>query len=80
MANCPKCKGTETEVKDSRLKTIGEQKIIRRRRLCRGCDNRFTTYELSVEYLQHIKDMESGGYIGAFDALKKISKIIEKAT
>ncbi|WP_145257761.1 transcriptional regulator NrdR [Planctomycetes bacterium Pan216] len=40
---CPFCQGSNTRVIDSR--TCREGFAIRRRRLCEGCDNRFTTYE-----------------------------------
>lgn len=39
---CPKCKKDETSVIDSR--NSGDY-VIRRRRECPGCKNRFTTYE-----------------------------------
>jgi len=39
---CPKCKKTETNVIDSR--ESGDY-VIRRRRECPNCKNRFTTYE-----------------------------------
>jgi len=41
--NCPKCKTQDTRVIDSRLAEQG--KIIRRRRECEKCKNRFTTFE-----------------------------------
>lgn len=40
---CPFCKGTETQVVDSRFANEGDQ--IRRRRECLSCQERFTTYE-----------------------------------
>lgn len=40
---CPKCHELEDKVIDSR--TVKEGEVIRRRRLCRGCGHRFTTYE-----------------------------------
>jgi transcriptional repressor NrdR len=40
---CPKCHEIEDKVIDSRLVKDGE--VIRRRRVCRGCGFRFTTYE-----------------------------------
>jgi len=43
---CPVCKIGETEVKDSRPGREGE---VRRRRKCRGCNHRFTTYEARME-------------------------------
>ena len=40
---CPYCQQPDTKVVDSRESEIGE--AIRRRRECRGCGKRFTTYE-----------------------------------
>ena len=40
---CPFCKGSQTEVVDSREVLNGES--IRRRRECESCGRRFTTYE-----------------------------------
>ena len=41
--NCPRCDRESTKVVDSRPSTDG--KSVRRRRECRACDARFTTYE-----------------------------------
>ena len=41
--NCPKCKAAETKVVDSRVTEGG--RVIRRRRECEKCENRFTTFE-----------------------------------
>ena len=41
--NCPKCKAAETKVVDSRVTENG--RVIRRRRECEKCENRFTTFE-----------------------------------
>lgn len=41
--NCPKCKAAETKVLDSRVTENG--RVIRRRRMCEKCENRFTTFE-----------------------------------
>ncbi len=41
--NCPKCKNSNTKVVDSRV-TEGDR-VIRRRRECEKCENRFTTFE-----------------------------------
>lgn len=43
---CPKCKSTYVEVIDTRP---AENNSIRRRRICRDCSHRFTTYELTVQ-------------------------------
>ncbi len=40
---CPYCGHLKDKVTDSRSSTNGD--VIRRRRNCRGCDRRFTTYE-----------------------------------
>ncbi len=40
---CPYCGSTRTQVKDSR--TTEDQNAVRRRRICRDCDGRFTTFE-----------------------------------
>lgn len=44
---CPQCHG-ETIVKDSRPAAHGL--VIRRRRLCKVCNIRFTTFETSAEH------------------------------
>ena len=41
--HCPFCDNEETRVIDSRL--AGEGRLVRRRRECLGCTERFTTYE-----------------------------------
>jgi transcriptional repressor NrdR len=41
--HCPKCKTAETKVVDSRVTEGG--RVIRRRRECEKCENRFTTFE-----------------------------------
>jgi transcriptional repressor NrdR len=40
---CPYCKADDTGVIDSRLSEDGD--TVRRRRVCKACDKRFTTYE-----------------------------------
>lgn len=40
---CPYCGNDEDKVVDSRA--VDEERVIRRRRECRGCGRRFTTYE-----------------------------------
>ena len=46
---CPFCSNQETSVTDSRKNTDGS--VIRRRRSCDSCENRFTTYETAEIYL-----------------------------
>lgn len=79
MTACPKCKSHDNKVADSRLRSIGNELVTRRRRWCSDCDCRFNTIEIGEEYLQRIKDMEFGGYIKALNALKKMKAIIKEA-
>ncbi len=43
---CPKCGCTDDKVIDTRISKEGDS--IRRRRICTGCEYRFTTYEMVV--------------------------------
>jgi transcriptional repressor NrdR len=47
--HCPYCNSIDTKVIDSRLNQTGD--ITRRRRLCPGCEGRFTTYERVEEVM-----------------------------
>ena len=40
---CPSCHNEDTQVTDSRLAQEGE--VVKRRRMCKNCKRRFTTYE-----------------------------------
>jgi transcriptional regulator NrdR family protein len=51
---CPKC-NNPLKVIDSRPTTFMGEKTIIRRRKCRVCPNRFTTYEISEDNL--VKNM-----------------------
>ena len=70
---CPKCGYTESKVVDSRPTEEGS--IIRRRRECLSCQNRFTTYEavetLPLLVIQKDKTRE------AFDKNKLLGGIIK---
>ena len=50
---CGRCGSLETKVLESRL--INDGQSIRRRRQCRDCDFRFTTYEKEEEIVFQIK-------------------------
>lgn len=50
---CPECHGHLT-VKDSRPSTLHALPVIRRRRHCDSCKGRFTTYELTLDHLEHM--------------------------
>ncbi len=62
---CPHCKTSRTRVIDKR--NTKENKIIRRRRKCLKCKNRFTTYERAILDLIIIK---KGGKRERFDREK----------
>lgn len=74
ITKCPVCKSENIYVIDSRKQECS----IRRRKLCKNCESRFTTYEVSeVEMLKIrktiklISEMESIGSI--FDEIIKIN-------
>lgn len=48
--HCPECGCTFSAVKDSRPTDTRAHGLgtIRRRRVCEGCDHRFTTYEVTA--------------------------------
>jgi len=69
---CPNCKSFKTKVIDKR--NTGENKIIRRRRECKKCKNRFTTYERALLDLIVIK---KGGKRERFDREKLKTGVIK---
>jgi transcriptional repressor NrdR len=54
---CPFCGDPDTHVVDTRL---SEQEAVRRRRRCRSCDRRFTTYERYDEGPLYIRKRDGG--------------------
>ena len=71
---CPSCGDLENKVVDSRLSKEGD--MIRRRRECLGCTNRFTTYERIEEILPMV--IKKDGRREPFDR-QKIFFGIQKA-
>lgn len=71
--NCPFCGHLEDRVIDSRESKEGD--AIRRRRLCLGCDRRFTTYERidEVPYMVVKKD----GRREKFDRQKVLNGLLK---
>jgi transcriptional repressor NrdR len=66
---CPKCQARDDKVIDSRA--IKDETVIRRRRECLACENRFTTYEeIERDDLRVLK--RDGRYV-AFDRRKLIT-------
>lgn len=55
--HCPKCGGDETKVIDSRMQE--STNAIKRRRECRTCGYRFTTYERCEDPIEVIKTDKS---------------------
>lgn len=71
---CPYCENKETNVLESRTLPLGEG--MRRRRECKKCSKRFTTYEKVVNL--DLKVVKKGGEVEEFDR-EKIMKGIKKA-
>lgn len=74
---CPFCESTDTYVVDTR--SIKGASVIRRRRICRKCQKKFTTYERLEEPLINV--IKSDGRREPFDVNKireGILKAIEK--
>ncbi len=72
--HCPYCENKDTGVLESRVLPLGEG--MRRRRECRKCGKRFTTYE-KVANLD-LKVVKKSGVVEEFDR-EKITKGIKKA-
>ena len=68
---CPKCQYDETKVLESRLSADGGS--IRRRRTCRQCNYRFTTYEKIEELVFQIK--KRNGHIQPYHRDKALRSI-----
>lgn len=68
---CPACSDINNRVIDSRLSK--EKSIIRRRRECEACNNRFTTYERIEEILPLI--IKKDGRRESFDRTKILSGV-----
>jgi transcriptional repressor NrdR len=66
-----KCGSEETKVLESRLSN--DRKSIRRRRICRNCDRRYTTYEQEEALVFHIKKKD--GHIESFQKGKALRSI-----
>lgn len=75
---CPKCDAWETRVLETR--TVSEGRVVRRRRECPSCQNRFTTYE-RFEEAHVLWVVKKGGQREAFDRdklLKGMARACEK--
>ena len=68
---CPFCSTTESKVIDSRVSKDGG--LIRRRRECEDCGNRFTTYERVEEPLPAV--VKKDGRRETFDRMKIVGGI-----
>lgn len=78
MLECPRCNG-ESGVRDSR--PIG--KTIRRRRECKKCRYKWSTFEISADYMNAIRKISRAakelvrGSIDLTEDLRKIGDIEE---
>jgi len=70
--HCPFCSANDTKVIDSRLASEGS--MVRRRRECLSCSERFTTYESAELVMPHI--IKSDGRREPFDEEKLRSGIV----
>ncbi len=70
--HCPFCAANDTKVIDSRLASEGS--MVRRRRECLSCNERFTTYETAELVMPHI--IKSDGRREPFDEEKLRSGIV----
>lgn len=68
---CPKCKYEDTKVLESRVAHDGQS--IRRRRECRECDYRFTTYENLEEFVLQVR--KRSGQIEPYHRVKAIRSV-----
>ncbi len=69
---CLRCGNSDTKVLESRLTNDG--RCMRRRRACRNCDYRYTTYERE-EMLEFLIKKKDGGRIPAFEIMLGTSAI-----
>jgi hypothetical protein len=63
---CPKCGGLDLDVKDSRA----ANGMIRRRRRCTACSERFTTYEAAAD-----DDERGSSLMRALDLRRKLDAL-----
>ena len=70
---CIKCQSTEDQVVDSRMSKDGI--TVRRRRECRNCNNRYTTYE-KVD-LSHFLIIKKGGHQEELDRKKILGGLLK---
>ena len=69
IMNCPKCKASDTKVLDSRVTEGG--RVIRRRRECEKCSNRFTTFERAAMGNLMVKKKDGSYEIYSRDKLEQ---------
>ena len=56
---CENCSCPHSDVIDSRKVCVGGNETIRRRRKCRDCEHRWTTYELEESYMKALMGAET---------------------
>ena len=68
---CSRCGFDETKVLESRV--AQDSRSIRRRRMCRNCDHRFTTYEKEETLEIHVKKKD--GHVQPYHREKALRSI-----
>jgi hypothetical protein len=66
---CPGCSSGLNDTLDSRPTAMLEHFVTRRRKRCRSCGARWTTYEISSDDLRDILDLTTDDLIIAPDGL-----------
>jgi hypothetical protein len=68
---CPKCSSENIGCKDSRPTGHRGYHAIRRRRACQDCSHRWTTYEISEEDIDGLRDSPN---LSVLDSLEEFAK------
>lgn len=61
--NCPFCSHQENQVIDSRISHYNQIPGIRRRRLCRQCNKRFSSFEMTINDLEGVEPATLNGIL-----------------
>jgi transcriptional regulator NrdR family protein len=80
---CTSCDEFDTTVVDSRPAKLGALPVVRRRRKCRSCKARFSTYEIAVDQLEMLGITDPGPMESALRELEhavlRLSALVRKS-
>ena len=76
---CASCGHGVSRVMDSRAAMLGELQTTRRRRCCKDCGFRFTTYEVPAEVVQRIDHMVEKSSFATLQAATVVLREAAKA-